>query len=378
MVVDRSRISIAPEAKGKKTQTEAGYLLGEEQEILPADDQFRHSAVFIENIRARKEPETNPQVGQYATNLGHLMNISWEVGHSIHWDGEKEQVIGDVENWRQANRESARAFWSKSHLSVSDPLVENLWYETLHARRCAYRQDTVPPGLFLPSTVPDYSHWHGDYHTNYNFQEPFWGDYTANHVDLGDAYFQGMKYLLRIGRKIARDYYDCRGAFIQLSGYPIDAKDDPLGVAPMGRMAYMTGWAMNQYWWRYLYTLDKDWLRRTGYPVIRDCALFYTDFLRKGEDGLYHAFPSNQGEDGFTGDPKDYTDRAQVMQHVRYCLRAAPATQNGWHYASAKRRRTRPNIRQRRMPPGHKTCAHRARMWQPKNLTRFHLQPTDA
>ena len=76
---------------------------------------------------------------------------------------------------------------------MADPLLENLWYETLHARRCAYRHDTVPPGLFLPSTVQDYSHWHGDYHLNYNFQEPFWGDYTANHLELGDAYFQGME-----------------------------------------------------------------------------------------------------------------------------------------------------------------------------------------
>jgi hypothetical protein len=60
-----------------------------------------------------------------------------------------------------------------------------------------------------------------------------------------------------------------------------------------------------------------------GYPVLRDCALFYTDFMRKGEDGLYHVFPSNQGEDGFTGQAKDYTDRPQVMQHLRYALHAA-------------------------------------------------------
>ena len=44
MVVDRSRISIAPEPKAEKIQTEAGYLLSEEEEILPADDKFRHSA----------------------------------------------------------------------------------------------------------------------------------------------------------------------------------------------------------------------------------------------------------------------------------------------------------------------------------------------
>jgi hypothetical protein len=228
-----------------------------------------------------------------------------------------------LSRWSESNRRSAAEFWGRSRLRLADPLLENLWYETLHARRSTYRHDTVPPGLFLPSTVQDYSHWHGDYHLNYNFQEPFWGDYTANHLELGDAYFRGMDFLLQIGRKIAREYYGCRGVFIQLSGYPIDAQDDPLGVVPMGRMAYMTGWAANQYWWRFRQTLDTNWLATCGYPVLRDCALFYTDFLRKGEDGFYHIFPSNQGEDGFTGNPKDYTDRPQVMQHLRYCLRAA-------------------------------------------------------
>ncbi len=228
--------------------------------------------------------------------------------------------------WAEAARKGAAAFWGKSRVAIADPLLENLWFETLHARRCTNRVDTPPPGLFLPSTVQDYSHWHGDYHTNYNLQEPFWGDYTANHVEIGDAYFKAIDFFLPIGRKIARDYYGCRGAFIQLTGYPLLAEDDPLGCVPMGRMAYMTGWAANQYCWRYDYTLDKEWLRATGYPVIRDCALFYMDFLKKGADGLYHAFPSNQGEDGFTGDPKDYTDRAQIMQHLRYCLRAAVRT----------------------------------------------------
>lgn len=234
-----------------------------------------------------------------------------------------DKPIDVMRAWADDTRRKAAEFWSRSAVRIADPFLEKLWYETLHARRCTYRDDTVPPGLFLPSTVQDYSHWHGDYHTNYNYQEPFWADYTANHLELGDAYFIGMKFLLQIGRKIARDYYNCRGIFVQLSGYPIHAQDDPLGVVPMGRMAYMTGWAMNQYWWRYLYTKDKAWLRSTGYPVIRDCALFYTDFLKKGQDGLYHAFPSNQGEDGFSGNPKDYTDRGQVMHHARYCLRAA-------------------------------------------------------
>jgi len=225
--------------------------------------------------------------------------------------------------WEEATRQEAQRFWARSGVRIADPLIEGLWYETYHARRCTHRAGVTPPGLFLPSTVLDYSHWHGDYHSNYNFQQPYWGDYPANQIGLGDAYFDGMKYFLQMGRLIAQRYYGTRGVFVQLSAYPIVAEDDVLGAVPMGRMAYMTGWAANAYWARYLYTRDEDWLRQTGYPVMRDCALFYLDFMKRGDDGLYHVFPSNQGEDGFSGDPKDYTDRAQVMRFARYCLRTA-------------------------------------------------------
>jgi len=228
-----------------------------------------------------------------------------------------------IDTWERETREKAAAFWGRSSVQIADPLLENLWYETYHARRCTTVAGKTPPGLFLPSTVRDYSHWHGDYHTNYNYQQPFWGDYTANQLELGDAYFTGMNYFMQMGKIIAEKYYGTRGVFIQLTGYPILSVDDALGAVPMGRMAYMTGWASNLYWARYLCTRDDAWLRKVGYPAIRDCALFYLDFMEKGEDGLYHIFPSNQGEDGFTGDPKDYTDRAQVMRYARYCLRSA-------------------------------------------------------
>ena len=236
------------------------------------------------------------------------------------------QQIGDdglPEKWRRENQERAAHFWSQSSCAISDELLEDLWYQTLHIRRCTYSPDVYPPGLFLPSTVLDYSHWHGDYHTNYNFQQPFWGDCTANHVELADAFFRGMEHFLLMGKRIAREYYGCRGVFVQLTGYPIASEDDCLGVVPMGRMAYMTGFVASNYWIRYRTTMDSEWLERAGYPALRDFALFFTDFMEKREDGLHHIFPSNQGEDGFSGDPRDYTDRAMVIRHARYCLRVA-------------------------------------------------------
>ena len=228
-----------------------------------------------------------------------------------------------VQESRQRLYKSINEYWQQSSFHCEEPLLENLWYETLYASRCIFRSGTVPPGLMFPSTVQDYSHWHGDYHSNYNFQQPFWGLCAANHPNGIDAYFEGMKFFFQIGRKIAQDYYDARGVFIQLSAFPIVAEDDPIGVVPLGRMAYMTGWAATLYWERYLYTLDREWLAQTGYPAIRECALFYTDFLQKWEDGLYHAFPSNQGEEGFSGNPEDFCDREEVADYLCYCLRCA-------------------------------------------------------
>ena len=229
--------------------------------------------------------------------------------------------------------EAAKTYWTKSALSLpDDAFLEDLWYATCHARRCVLRGGTVPPGLFLPSTVRDYSHWHGDYHSNYNLQSIYWGDYTANHLDTAEAYFDCIGWFLPIGRKIARDYYGARGVFIQLEGFPLLGSDDHNGTLPMGRMAYMTGWAMTRYWEHYLYTLDRGWLIKVGYPVIKDCALFYLDFLKKApspdlppdlKDGLYHAFPSVSGESGISGNPLDLTDRPQVIMHIRHALYGA-------------------------------------------------------
>lgn len=230
---------------------------------------------------------------------------------------------GTMARWREESVAASLAFWGRSGLEMDDKVFERAWYETLYLRRCAYRHDVIAPGLALPSTVQDYSMWHGDYHMNFNYQQPFYGDYGSNHVEIGDSYFPGLEHMIDIGRTIAQDYWNCRGTFIALSGYPFKVDEDPFGCGPLSRLAYCTGWAMNQYWSHFLHTWDLDWLREHGYGIIRDCALFYLDFLELRDDGQYHAFPSVQGESFFTGRVEDYTDQPQVIRNARYCLSAA-------------------------------------------------------
>lgn len=70
-----------------------------------------------------------------------------------------------------------------------------------------------------------------------------------------------------------------------------------------------------------------DYRQETG-----GAALFYLDFLLKAphedlppelHDGLYHAFPSIAGEDGYSGRAMDLCDRNQVMHYARFALYAA-------------------------------------------------------
>lgn len=53
------------------------------------------------------------------------------------------------------------------------------------------------------------------------------------------------------------------------------------------------------YWLRYAYYLDKEWLKKTAYPMIKGTAEFYRNFpnLYKGKDGKYHIRYVNNLED---------------------------------------------------------------------------------
>jgi hypothetical protein len=53
-----------------------------------------------------------------------------------------------------------------------------------------------------------------------------------------------------------------------------------------------------QYWQRYEFTKDIEWLRSTGYPIIKGVTEFYRNFpnVRKESDGKYHIYNVNDNE----------------------------------------------------------------------------------
>jgi len=182
-------------------------------------------------------------------------------------------------------------FWSASGVDVDDELMEQTWYRGLYYLRCVSKPGVVPPGLFASLTTGSPA-WHGDYHTNYNIQQTFWGCYAANHPELAEPYDQLISGYATRARWLARTIYGMNGAFYPHVLYAYEP-DDPAQVkSPVGRQYIHHVWGftlgvsaftVQPLWWHYKYQPDPAFLKQTAYPAVRDVAIFYADFVDQCE-----------------------------------------------------------------------------------------------
>jgi predicted dehydrogenase len=95
MILDRTGFSIVDEIPAGQRLTATGPYVNAERTVLPADDHGYHFRVFAENLRSRKQSTASVETLHLATTVGHLMNISWESGRSLRWDGDKHRILDD-------------------------------------------------------------------------------------------------------------------------------------------------------------------------------------------------------------------------------------------------------------------------------------------
>lgn len=80
----------------------------EDPQLHKPDDQNIKElfADFLASIKARRHSLTDIEIGHRSTNMSLLGMLSLKLGRSVHWDGEKETIIGDPE----ANKLLRRAY----------------------------------------------------------------------------------------------------------------------------------------------------------------------------------------------------------------------------------------------------------------------------
>lgn len=174
-------------------------------------------------------------------------------------------------------------FWSRSFIEIPDKEIEKRWYAALYVMASCSRPGEVAPGLWGNWLTTDSPNWQGDYHLNYNFQAPFYLVYACNQADLSLPFFQPVMDWMPQARDFARER-GWKGVHY------------PVSIGPWGSCSYSprldlgqrsnAAYASLNFIWYWQYTRDREWLKATGYPFLREVAAFWEDYL-KLEEGRY-------------------------------------------------------------------------------------------
>lgn len=141
--------------------------------------------------------------------------------------------------------------------------------------------------------------WDSDYHININIQMNYWPAQVTNLSECHLPYFQLLEGLVENGRKTAREVYDC-GGFV--AHYTTDAW---LFTAPVGNVNYGmwpmgAGWCVRDFMEYYRFTGDRDFLADRAYPMLKEAALFFLDWLvRHPKTGQWISGPSTSPENTY-------------------------------------------------------------------------------
>jgi alpha-L-fucosidase 2 len=145
----------------------------------------------------------------------------------------------------------------------------------------------------------DYSpSWGSKYVLNINTEMNYWPSEVCNLSECHAPLFQFIEELQEAGSETAKVHYNCRGFCVH------HCTDIWRATAPTGKNAQYAmwpmagGWLCTHLWEHYLFNEDKRFLARS-YPLIKDSALFFLDWLVENEEGILITIPSTTPENSF-------------------------------------------------------------------------------
>ncbi|MBN2653458.1 MAG: glycoside hydrolase family 95 protein [Spirochaetales bacterium] len=159
-------------------------------------------------------------------------------------------------------------------------------------------------GIWNNSTNPP---WSADYHTNINLQMNYWITGPGNLSECDIPLIEFIDELRKPGRDTAREYYNS-------GGWATNTMVNPFGFTAPGWMASWghfpagAAWLSRHLYTHFMYTQDMDFLANTAYPIIKEAATFWLDYLVE-EDGKLVSLTSYSPEHG-------EFERGAMMDHM--------------------------------------------------------------
>lgn len=140
--------------------------------------------------------------------------------------------------------------------------------------------------------------WDSKWTTNINTEMNYWPAEVTNLPECHEPLFAMLEDLRITGHTVAEEHYGARGwvfhhnTDLWRGAAPINASNH--GIWPVGG-----AWLCQHLWWHYEFTGDEIFLHDSAYPLMKDAALFFVDYLVEDPETGWLITPlSNSPENG--------------------------------------------------------------------------------
>lgn len=166
----------------------------------------------------------------------------------------------------------------KNFHATNDPQLVTLYYQYGRYLLISSSQPGGQPanlqGIWNNKLYPP---WDSKYTININAEMNYWPAEKTNLAELHEPFLKMVEEMAVTGKQTAKDMYGARG-WMAHHNTDIWRATGAVDGAFWGSWQNGGGWTSQHLWEHYLYNGDKKYLASV-YPVLKDAALFYVDFL---------------------------------------------------------------------------------------------------
>jgi alpha-L-fucosidase 2 len=150
-------------------------------------------------------------------------------------------------------------------------------------------------GIWNESMAPP---WDSKYTTNINVEMNYWPAEVGNLPETTGPFFDLVKSNMLSGRRTANDMYGARGFVFH---HNLDAWADtaPVDYAYCGVWPMGGAWMALHFWEHYQFGLDRTFLRKEAYPVMKEASQFLLDYFVEDGKGHLVTNPSYSPENSY-------------------------------------------------------------------------------
>jgi alpha-L-fucosidase 2 len=141
--------------------------------------------------------------------------------------------------------------------------------------------------------------WDSKYTININTEMNYWPAEITNLSELTDPLIRMVEDLSVTGQNVAEEHYNL-GGWVAHHNTDIWRGAAPINNSNHGIWVVGGAWLSQNLWWHYQFNGDREYLKNTAYPIMKEASKFFIDYLvpdPKNPEWLVSG-PSNSPETG--------------------------------------------------------------------------------